>query len=150
MTRLETTSKSSAAVATVSLEKSLHQTLMLPVGESAPLLFGWWPCTAPWDFHDLTERTTRCLPAVRPGVDVVALPRGVGLEGHWERYSLSMLLQPWQVVFFEARTPFEALMEVSSAFPAQMQITDCCFYPMYVTAEMQELASCIGFASIVG
>lgn len=123
---------------------------MLPVGESAPLLFGWWPRDAPWDFKDLAERTTRCLPAVRSGVDVVALPRGVGLEAHWECYCKAMSLQPWQAVFFEARTPAEALTEVCAALPKQMQLADCCFYPMYVTVEVQELASRLGFATVVG
>jgi hypothetical protein len=120
------------------------------MGESTPLLFAWWPRSAPWDHHDLRERTTRCFPAVRAGLDVIALPKGIGFEAHCDSYCKAMCLQPWQVCFFAASTPSEALLEVFQALPRQLKAESLAFYPMYVTKEMQDLAHSLGFASVVG
>lgn len=145
------THRAAAPIETISLEKSLYQELVLPIeSESAPILFGWWPRGEQWDIKDLTERTTRCIPGVRPSVDVVALPKGVGLEAHWQRYRKAMSLEAWQAVFFESRAPAAALQEVCALLPEQVPLVTCLFYPMYVTAEMQEWASRLGFAAVLG
>jgi len=87
---------------------------------------------------------------MRPGLDLVALPRAAGLETHWELYCGKMGLQPWQAIFFEKRSPSEALLEVHAMLPEHVPLAACLFYPMYVTAEMEELATGLGFAAILG
>eukprot|EP00420_Gonyaulax_spinifera_P003839 CAMPEP_0197942920 /NCGR_PEP_ID=MMETSP1439-20131203/124649_1 /TAXON_ID=66791 /ORGANISM="Gonyaulax spinifera, Strain CCMP409" /LENGTH=433 /DNA_ID=CAMNT_0043566177 /DNA_START=70 /DNA_END=1372 /DNA_ORIENTATION=- len=56
----------------VAIERSLYQ--LLTHDTSVPIIFGWWPRQAPWRPLDMCERMTRCLPAVRPKLDVVVLP----------------------------------------------------------------------------
>jgi len=134
----------------ISCNRSLYGKLMAPIGDSTPILFGWWPRFAPWDQNDLRERTTRCLPAVRPGIDVVALPKACGLQAHIELYCKAMRLQPWQVCYFAANTPSEALQEVFAAFPKHWEAEHVAFYPMYVTEEMQAVAHSLGFGLVIG
>jgi hypothetical protein len=134
----------------ISWHRSLYGKLAAPIGDSTPILFGWWPRFAPWDQNDLRERTTRCLPAVRPGIDVVALPKACGLQAHIELYCKAMRLQPWQVCYFAANTPSEALQEVFAAFPKHWKAEHVAFYPMYVTEEMQAVADSLGFGLVLG
>jgi len=126
--------------------------------EDAPILFGWWPTPQSWNRAQLSERTTRCLPAVRPGRDLVALPRLDEVQELWSCWASAHALASWQVVWFEPRwnhssegdsAAVATLRDVLGALPQIPEpVEPLCFYPMYLTSEMEEVSQQYGIRAI--
>jgi len=124
----------------------------------APILFGWWPTPQSWNRSQLSERTTRCLPAVRPGKDLVALPQLDEVQDLWNCWVSANALASWQVVWFEPRLNYSSggdsaavatLREVVGALPQVPEPAEpLCFYPMYLTPEMDEVSQQYGIRTI--
>lgn len=132
----------------VAIERSLYQ--LLTHDTSVPIIFGWWPRQAPWRPLDMCERMTRCLPAVRPKLDVVVLPNEPHVVEHWMCWSETRGLEDWQASFVTSRTPADALAEATAALSKHLSLQECLFYPMYVTSEMQIIAQNVGFRGVIG
>jgi len=136
---------------------------------AVPILFAWWPRAGAWSHDELAERCTRCLPGVRPGVDLVALPRLWEVEELWAAWAAQHGLAGWQAVWFDpfpsqhggaeaapaapaapARTPPEvALAEVVAALPEERVASRGLFlYPMYLTSAMAAACERHGFSAV--
>lgn len=151
-TDLETLSETSAS--------SLHDAPddlygLLLRGLGSALLFGWWPRSRSWNRAELIERTTRCLPAVRPKVDFVALPLLPEVEELWSCWSQAHELISEQAVWFNPRlegpsTSDDPALDVCKEVLAEMSGSlDAVFYPMYLLPEIAQEAMDIGMP-IVG
>lgn len=109
-----------------------------------PILFAWIPKPLGWTRGELAERTTRCLPAVRPGIDLVALPRLREVQELWDCWATEHAMASWQVIWFEPRlgkasAADGALDEILRSLPRIPEPTDpLCFYPMYLTPQAEE------------
>jgi hypothetical protein len=131
------------------------------VGSSdTPVLFGWWPTAHGWNYEELTERTTRCLPAVRPGKDLVALPRLPEVEELWACWAEQCNLLSWQVAWFSPnlaihkvtndyykespKTTCQEVLTQIMLIPDQISLDSLAFYPMYLTQEIQQVAQDFG------
>jgi len=124
----------------------------------APILFGWWPKPQSWNRAQLSERTTRCLPAVRAGKDLVALPQLDEVQELWNCWASAHALASWQVVWFEPRLNHSSegdsaavatLCEVMDALPQIPEPAEpLCFYPMYLTPEIDEISQHYGIRTI--
>jgi len=132
----------------VAVERSIY--LELTEDASAPIVFGWWPRRAPWHLPDMCERMTRCLPAVRPKLDLVVLPDEPHVMEHWRCWSEMRGLGAWQVAFVSSRSPAEALLEAMASLAEHLDVRSCLFYPMYLTSEMQAMSRTLGFRGAVG
>eukprot|EP00931_Biecheleriopsis_adriatica_P053031 TRINITY_DN3096_c0_g1_i3.p1 TRINITY_DN3096_c0_g1~~TRINITY_DN3096_c0_g1_i3.p1 ORF type:complete len:517 (-),score=108.28 TRINITY_DN3096_c0_g1_i3:428-1978(-) len=134
---------------------------MLIGSGDAPMLFGWWSSARGWNRPELVERTTRCLPAVRPGLDLVALPQLPEVEELFSCWSKQHLVAEWQAIWFAPRLdpscehtkfvkhPVTVCREVFAKIPARVCFDKLCFYPMYLPADIQEVAETYG-VRIVG
>ncbi|CAK0824963.1 unnamed protein product [Prorocentrum cordatum] len=106
-------------------------------GSGSAVLFGWWPRSRSWARAELVERTTRCLPAVRPRVDFVALPRLPEVEALWGCWSEAHGLVSEQAIWFHPRlegpsASADPALEVCREVLAQMAGSfNVVFYPMY-------------------
>jgi len=67
---------------------------------SPAIIFGWWPQSEIWSWRVLVQSSTRCLPAVRPGLDLVALPCLPEVQALWECWSLEHGLHWQQALWF--------------------------------------------------
>eukprot|EP00928_Gymnodinium_smaydae_P094201 TRINITY_DN7877_c0_g1_i2.p1 TRINITY_DN7877_c0_g1~~TRINITY_DN7877_c0_g1_i2.p1 ORF type:complete len:579 (-),score=100.76 TRINITY_DN7877_c0_g1_i2:726-2291(-) len=124
--------------------------------KDAVVLFGWWPKASRWRYAELCERTTRCLPAVRSGVDLVALPDVPEVREFYSVWAEQHSLAPWQAIWFAPRVgashelsgdderPRLACQEVFAQIPAEVMATKSsktlCFYPMYLVPDVQKVA----------
>ena len=131
-------------------EQSLYDLLVPNVAhEQCGILFGWWPRSRAWSRAELVERTTRCLPAVRPNVDRVALPNILEVHELWEAWVNAHGLKHSQAVWFPPLLEADAVSDPASATcraVLEMVLGDHsidrpCFYPMYVTQEVVEEAA---------
>lgn len=124
-------------------------------GLGSALLFGWWPRSHSWTRAELIERTTRCLPAVRPKVDFVALPRLPEVEELWSCWSQAHGLISQQVVWFNPRLEGSSIsgdpsLDVCREVLAEMASSlDVVFYPMYLLSEIAQESLNLGIP-IVG
>lgn len=122
-----------------------HYATLLGHEQTSPahaIVFGWWPRSANWTWDQLVERTTRCLPAVRPDLDIVALPEIPAVQELWDTWSQVYKLSPDQAVWFapnlgedKVEDPaVKACREVlGSPQVANRLSSSLSFYPMYVT-----------------
>jgi len=115
-------------------------------GSGSALLFGWWPRSCSWNRTELIERTTRCLPGVRPKVDFVALPLLPEVEGLWSCWSQAHGLISQQVVWFHPRLEgssisddpaLDVCREVLAKMAGSLNVV---FYPMYWLSEIAQEA----------
>jgi len=138
-------------------EQNLYVDLVGPavVASEASILFSWMPTMKGWDRGELAERTTRCLPAVRPGKDLIALPQLQEVQELWSCWASAHALASWQVIWFNPRldtcsdvcgdTPALALLEVLQSLPCIPEPTErSCLYPMYVTSAVEQVAQRFG------
>mmetsp|Transcript_57090 Transcript_57090/g.183457 ORF Transcript_57090/g.183457 Transcript_57090/m.183457 type:complete len:527 (-) Transcript_57090:633-2213(-) len=127
--------------------QDLYSALLGAQDARTAVLFAWWPRARAWArLDELAERCTRCLPGVRPGVDLVALPRLGEVEELWAAWAEQRGLSQWQALWFDplvapgaggASTPPEAAFEeVMASLPEHLRSRKLFFYPMYLTAEM--------------
>lgn len=124
------------------IRESLYADLLPKGFVSAPIVFSWFK-----DWDNL-RFPMAALPAVRAGLDVVALPRCNVMEKHWARYSRLMGLQPWQAVFFDSRVLGEVAQEVAERLPYQVRASDAFYYPRYRTDEITAAAT--SFHGVLG
>lgn len=123
------------------------------IGSStSPVLFGWWPKPQGWEYAELVERTTRCLPAVRPGVDLVALPSLPEVEELYSCWAQQNGMADWQALWFAPRLdsgeehtdcrelPKLVCQEVFAKIPSDMPLDKLCFCPMYLVPDIRQLA----------
>lgn len=123
--------------------------------EDAAVLFAWWPKAARWNHAELCERTTRCLPAVRPGLDLVALPDLPEVRELYSCWAEQHSLAQWQAIWFAPRMdissepsdrlqrPKLTCQEVFAKIPAEVSMGSSkplCLYPMYLVPDVQETA----------
>lgn len=139
------------------VEQNLYADLVGPTvsAAEASILFSWMPKMEGWNRGELAERTTRCLPAVRSGIDLIALPQLQEVEELWSCWASAHALASWQVIWFNPRldmcsgvcgdTPALALLEVLQSLPSIPEPTEhSCLYPMYVTSAVEEVAQRFG------
>ncbi|CAK0833926.1 unnamed protein product [Prorocentrum cordatum] len=111
------------------------------------VLFGWWPRSRSWVRTELAERTTRCLPAVRPRVDFVALPLLPEVEELWGCWSEAHGLVSDQAVWFHPRlegpsASDDPALAVCREVLAQLAGSrNVVFYPMYWLPEIAQEAT---------
>jgi hypothetical protein len=120
------------------------------------ILFAWWPRGNAWNLGQLVERTTRCLPAVRPALDRVALPDIPEVHDLWETWVSVHGLGLHQAIWFPpllehsiiADAAFATCRLVLKAMSAEHDKErryerrgPSCFYPMYVTEDIREEAA---------
>lgn len=110
------------------------------------ILFAWWPRSHDWNLAQLVERTTRCLPAVRPALDRVALPDISEVRDLWDTWSSLHSLASNQVIWFpplleESTIADPALATCRMVLKAMSAEHDpdgpSCIYPMYMTQDIQ-------------
>eukprot|EP00746_Dinoflagellata_sp_MGD_P155690 gnl/MRDRNA2_/MRDRNA2_85508_c0_seq1.p1 gnl/MRDRNA2_/MRDRNA2_85508_c0~~gnl/MRDRNA2_/MRDRNA2_85508_c0_seq1.p1 ORF type:complete len:533 (-),score=107.03 gnl/MRDRNA2_/MRDRNA2_85508_c0_seq1:422-1927(-) len=126
--------------------------------EGAPILFSWMPMPHKWQVGELIERSTRCLPAIRPHKDLVALPQLPEVTNLWTCFALQNGLASWQVIWYnpqlekksdDDRTPsHEALEEVIHSLSTLAPDILPVLYPMYLTREVEQVAQCFHIAVI--
>eukprot|EP00403_Amphidinium_massartii_P043188 CAMPEP_0178437926 /NCGR_PEP_ID=MMETSP0689_2-20121128/35278_1 /TAXON_ID=160604 /ORGANISM="Amphidinium massartii, Strain CS-259" /LENGTH=486 /DNA_ID=CAMNT_0020060211 /DNA_START=58 /DNA_END=1518 /DNA_ORIENTATION=+ len=143
------TSDTTPLVRTHSLpQRSLYE-MLAPKAVGSPILFGWWPRAHAWCYGELVERTTRCLPAVRPHLDWVALPQLPEVQELWQDWVSVHGLEITQAVWFPP-----LLGSIAGMNPAQATCSfvldqvlnqngsesskpkQLLFYPMYVTEDI--------------
>jgi len=121
------------------------------------ILYGWWPKSSNWSWDQLVERCTRCLPAVRPNLDIAALPDLPEVHELWKCWCEQHDLSPEQAVWFPshlgdtaADDPAFAVCRAVLASPQVMQVASGClhFYPMYVTETVASEARGLGLPVI--
>jgi len=111
------------------------------------ILFGWWPQSGDWNLRELVQCSTRCLPAVRPHRDLVALPSLPEVRDLWACWSREHLLGSHQVIWFQpclgddavkdpaAEVCEEVLLLLASrreALQQQLLLDGFCFYPLCI------------------
>lgn len=110
------------------------------------ILFAWWPRSNAWDLYQLVERTTRCLPAVRPALDRVALPDILEVRNLWDSWSNLHCLSSSQAIWFPplleedmvADAAFQTCRTVLKAMHDERNPKGpSCMYPMYLTGDIQ-------------
>jgi len=144
-TNLETRSESSGSTIQDTPD-DLYGPLLRGSGGGSSVLFGWWPRSSSWNRTELIERTTRCLPGVRPKVDFVALPLLAEVEELWSCWSQTHGLVSQQAVWFHPRLEGSsvsdiAAVEVCREVLAQMTGSlNVVFYPMYWLSEIALVA----------
>eukprot|EP00746_Dinoflagellata_sp_MGD_P154542 gnl/MRDRNA2_/MRDRNA2_84880_c0_seq1.p1 gnl/MRDRNA2_/MRDRNA2_84880_c0~~gnl/MRDRNA2_/MRDRNA2_84880_c0_seq1.p1 ORF type:complete len:503 (-),score=102.03 gnl/MRDRNA2_/MRDRNA2_84880_c0_seq1:384-1892(-) len=137
--------------------QTLYADLVGPtvLASEASILFSWMPKIKGWERQELAERTTRCLPAVRPGQDLVALPDLQEVRELWSCWASAHALSSWQVIWFNPQidtcgevcgdAPALALLEVLQSLPRIPEPSErLCLYPMYVTSEVEQLSQRFG------
>lgn len=114
------------------------------------ILFAWWPRSNSWNLAQLVERTTRCLPAVRPALDRVALPDISEVRDLWESWSSLHSLGSNQAIWFpplleDSMIADAALATCRMVLKAMFAEHDpdgpSCMYPMYMTQDIQAEAA---------
>mmetsp|Transcript_119243 Transcript_119243/g.266345 ORF Transcript_119243/g.266345 Transcript_119243/m.266345 type:complete len:464 (+) Transcript_119243:72-1463(+) len=115
-------------------------------GSGSAVLFGWWPRSRSWNRTELIERTTRCLPGVRPNVDFVALPLLPEVQELWSCWSQTHGLVSQQAVWFHPRLEgasisddpaLDVCREVLAEMAGSLNVV---FYPMYWLSEIAQEA----------
>jgi len=110
------------------------------------ILFAWWPRSNAWNRAQLVERTTRCLPSVRPSLDRVALPDISEVRELWENWSSLHSLDSNQAIWFpplleDSMIADAALATCRTVLKAMFAEHDpdgpSCIYPMYMTHDIQ-------------
>lgn len=124
------------------LETNLYK--LLASGADSGILFAWWPRSIAWNFVELVERTTRCLPAVRPALDRVALPDISEVHDLWEDWVRAHGLYSNQAIWFPPL--LDDSMIVDPAFATCRMVLKVrsgtgCFFPMYMTQDVVEEAA---------
>jgi hypothetical protein len=116
----------------------------------AGILFAWWPRAHAWNVAQLVERTTRCLPAVRPVLDRVALPDISEVHDMWESWSSLHGLGSDQAIWFPPLLDDSMVPDAASATCCMVLKTmsaendldrPCCIYPMYMTKTIEAEAA---------
>jgi len=123
------------------------------------IIFAWWPLSKDWGWKELVQCSTECLPAVRPGLDLIALPSVPEVHELWECWIQEHGLNSHQVLWFSPRLgasaaddpALEVGREVLSsivarkAAPQQPILMDqVCLYPAFVTASLAAEATSAG------
>jgi hypothetical protein len=126
-------------------EKNVYNLLASSAAHAeSGILFAWWPCSNAWNRAQLVERTTRCLPAVRPCLDRVAMPDIPEVHHLWESWISVNGLCSDQAIWFppllEDSTIGDAALATCRMVLKAMSEHDpdgpSCFYPMYVTQDI--------------
>jgi len=125
------------------------------------ILFAWWPQSNAWNLVQLLERTTRCLPAVRPALDRVALPDISEVHDLWEVWASLHGLDSNQAIWFAPLLDDNMMADpafatcrmvlkvmaaeydpgIGNARRGEERSAPRCFYPMYVTQGVVEQAA---------
>lgn len=125
------------------------------------ILFAWWPHSNAWNLVQLLERTTRCLPAVRPALDRVALPDISEVHDLWEVWVSLHGLDSNQAIWFPPLLDDSMIADPALATCCMVlkvmtaehdpgigeerrgeeRSAPSCFYPMYVTQDLVEQAA---------
>jgi len=144
-------SQASKAVSAELLQEDDDLYKVLLGSSTSPVLFGWWPTASKWTADELAERTTRCLPAVRPGYDLVALPALPEVEELYDCWSKQQGLAAWQAIWFAPRlesdlkeAPEAACKEVFEKIPGHIDLASVRFYPMYLVQSIKASAESYG------
>jgi len=112
--------------------------------------YSWWPRSHAWNVNQLVERTTRCLPAVRPVLDRVALPDISEVHDMWESWSSLHGLGSYQAIWFPPLLDDIMVPDAASATCCMVLKTmsaehdldrPCCIYPMYMTKTIEAEAA---------
>ena len=87
----------------------LHSALLGPASHelSSAVVFAWWPKSSMWSSYRVEERTQRGLAALRPGIDLLALPDLPDSRDIFEAWCGLYNLKEWQAVFFDPLLPIE-------------------------------------------
>jgi len=86
-----------------SMPSRLHAALLGPVSREMPfaaIVFAWWPKASMWSAYRVEERTQRALSALRPGVDLIALPDLPNSRAIFEAWCGLYGLTKDQAIFF--------------------------------------------------
>lgn len=143
----------------VKLKADSYDLLIGPDSKCAQpsILYGWWPKSSNWSWGQLVERCTRCLPAVRPSLDIVALPDLPEVHELWQNWCEQHFLSPEQAVWFPPHlgektidNPAFAVCRAVLASAQVMQVASGClhFYPMYATDTVAAEARGLGLPII--
>eukprot|EP00418_Pyrodinium_bahamense_P093968 CAMPEP_0179026438 /NCGR_PEP_ID=MMETSP0796-20121207/8513_1 /TAXON_ID=73915 /ORGANISM="Pyrodinium bahamense, Strain pbaha01" /LENGTH=464 /DNA_ID=CAMNT_0020722515 /DNA_START=138 /DNA_END=1532 /DNA_ORIENTATION=+ len=125
------------------------------------ILFGWWPRSSDWTWKELVQCSTKCLPAVRAGLDFVALPLVQEVQDMWQSWRREHGIRHEQALWFEPRLDAKASQDpalevcrevLSLALAAckdwQPQPDRVHFCPFGVTPDIATEAACRGILVI--
>jgi len=142
----KTSTTSTSTVPTSTIPTSImYDVLLRRAAPGHAVVFAWWPRSKSWFEGPIIRYATRALPAVRPNLDLIFLPR---LEAVFELFSVGCQLhgiQPSQVIWY---TPPQAL----SCEAAEKRLsTSCTSGTLDPSAEafgalMSELCTKVGVA----
>jgi hypothetical protein len=158
----ETADASGVIPGPMNVEGSLYNLVASSAAHAeSGILFAWWPRSNAWNLAQLLERTTRCLPAVRPALDRVALPDISEVHDLWEYWVSLHGLDSNQAIWFPPLLDDRMIADPALATCCMVlkvmtaehdpgirverrgeeSSAPSCFYPMYVTQGVVEQAA---------
>lgn len=81
-------------------KSSMYAKLLGPSNPNAAIIFAWWPRSKGWRIQSIVRYATRALPALRPGVDAILLPRLPIVRQIFSIWCIDFGLELWQAIWY--------------------------------------------------